>query len=155
MCPTTEPHRASTDQAEATPPHPFPRPLRRPLLHSRWTGELLALLGTMPDAVLAARLGLHASAVFFARARRGIPAYKPRPPIELTPEQIAQLGTRSDAELARRWDLATSTVRKKRLSLGIPVHRPTRAAALASSRSPTTPVDAAAPPAEASPSVSA
>lgn len=123
MITTTDTTSSSTPTSAPASPSPRRQLARQPST-SRWTGEALALLGTMPDATLAARLGVHPSAVFFARYRRGIPAYAPRPTLMLSPEQIAQLGTRSDAQLAAQWHVAVSTVRKKRIALGIPIHSP-------------------------------
>jgi hypothetical protein len=44
-----------------------------------WTDELVALLGTMPDTKLAARLGRTRDEVRRERVRRGIPRYRKRP----------------------------------------------------------------------------
>jgi hypothetical protein len=55
------------------PPQVRHRPRER---KKRWTPEMVALLGTMPDGAVAARLGLRTAAVAKQRARLGIPAYQ-------------------------------------------------------------------------------
>jgi hypothetical protein len=51
----------------------------------RWTKELLALLGVLPDSAVAAKAGLTGQSVAAERRRRGIaPAQPRRAPIEWT-----------------------------------------------------------------------
>jgi hypothetical protein len=98
----------------------------------RWTAEELALLGTMPDDVVAARIGKTMVAVSLMRRRMGIinPAAD-----RWTAEDIALLGTLPDGEVARLAGRSRTAVTQKRCQLGIanpfdrrrrtyPLHRP-------------------------------
>jgi hypothetical protein len=85
-----------------------------------WSKKLLKLLGTMPDMVLARRMGVHLTTVSEERRRRRIPAFRERlPPIQWTSEMINQLGTDFDWAIGERIGLPTHCVRRKRQLLGI------------------------------------
>ena len=72
-----------------------------------WTPDRVALLGTMPDAALARRLGLSTGAVLQARRSRGIPAYSPAAAGVWVPLDPAQRARWQAAADARGMDLAT------------------------------------------------
>jgi hypothetical protein len=85
-----------------------------------WTARELALLGTAPDAAIAARLGISATTVSFKRQRLRIPPYAPTPArIRWTPAMIRLLGTRPDPELARKFGVGVRSVQDKRRTLRI------------------------------------
>lgn len=91
----------------------------------RWTKELLALLGVLPDSAVAAKAGLTGQSVAAERRRRGIaPARPRRAPIEWTQDMIALLGKVSDSDVAEVVGLCPSRVWHKRHILGIPAFRP-------------------------------
>jgi hypothetical protein len=84
-----------------------------------YTAEAAALLGTMNDSALAARLGVIISAVAHRRRRLGRPvrlAHR-RP---WTPEEDALLGTVTDSEIAARLGRQLAVVCVRRQKLGIP-----------------------------------
>jgi hypothetical protein len=88
----------------------------------RWTEEEVALLGTIPDAQVAAQTGRTKMAVLLKRRRLGIA----RCPLARSPgprwseEELALLGTAPDEEIARRLGRTKTAVYTKRWSLGIP-----------------------------------
>lgn len=81
-----------------------------------WTPEETALLGTMPDAEVAAQTGRTHAAVRGMRSRLGIP--NPEAP-GWTPEELALLGSLLDHEVAARTGRTLSAVVQKRVVLGI------------------------------------
>jgi hypothetical protein len=85
----------------------------------RWREEDLRLLGTMPDAEVAAKIGRSASAARQKRERLGIPNPEPG---WWTDEEIALLGTAPDGDLAQQLKRTAGSVRQKRQTLGIPRH---------------------------------
>lgn len=109
-----------------------------------WTAENVALLGTMSDSSVAARLGLTVATVRQARGDRGIPAHrlqapvqapKPpkkgphagvlgRPPIELPVQCVKQLGAVPDVQIARSAGVSVGTIRRRRAEAGLPQHLP-------------------------------
>jgi hypothetical protein len=98
---------------------PLPqRPGGRP-----WTRQELKLLGKMPDAELAARIGRTRNAVRVMRGRLGLPdPLGPwHPEGGWTAEELQLLGTVPDGELAARFGRSEAAVRMKRHTLGIPV----------------------------------
>ncbi|HEY1719492.1 MAG TPA: hypothetical protein VGH42_14525 [Verrucomicrobiae bacterium] len=100
-------------------PDLFPRGLR---WNGRaWLADEVQLLGTMPDAVLAAQLGRTRSSVSHKREKLGVPAI-PTPPrrYEWTPEKDVLLRTHSDRALVRLWCVSPKTVRDRRRALNIP-----------------------------------
>lgn len=100
----------------------MPRPPRK------WQSHEDALLGTMTDAALAARLNRGRAGVCERRSKLGISPHghikadgtSQRRPHQWTPEEIALLGTMHDAEIARRMGLHRTTVSQRRRKLGIP-----------------------------------
>lgn len=91
----------------------------------RWPKEILALLGTVPDRVVAEGTGLHHRTVGEERRRRGIPpSIGWRPKFEWTPEMIALLGTMTDAEVARGLGMSKTTVCTERRLRDIPPFTP-------------------------------
>ena len=98
---------------------PLPqRPGGRP-----WTRQELKLLGKMPDAELAARIGRTKNAVRVMRVRRGLPnPLGPwHPEGDWTAEELQLLGTVPDGELAARFGRSEAAVCMKRHTLGIPI----------------------------------
>jgi hypothetical protein len=91
----------------------------------RWTKRALDLLGTVPDRVIAERLGCSASVVCLKRQEQGIApgGFQGRPPVAWTPEMDARLGTAPDRVLAEEWGLSFATVFGRRRSLGVPAGR--------------------------------
>jgi hypothetical protein len=83
--------------------------------------ENLALLGTMSDQRLAARLHIGRSTVRYQRQRHQIPPFRFRSPeVEWTAEMLALLGRVRDPEVARRHGIPLKAVKTKRRQLGIP-----------------------------------
>jgi hypothetical protein len=73
----------------------------------------------MPDAALAARLGVNPSAVGVRRRILGIPPYAPAPRrVVWTKKRLALVERFSDREVARRLRIAVTTVAAKRATLG-------------------------------------
>ena len=81
-----------------------------------WTDEMLALLGTDKDSVLAERWGTTAKTVNLKRNALGIPAFGH---VQWTDEMLASLGKEVDAELARRFGISKASVIAKRQELSI------------------------------------
>lgn len=112
---------AATPEARARAMQTIRAQGRRPGGVVNWTPDMDALLGTMPDEAVAARLGISKLTVSQRRARLGVPSYRSRHrDISWTPEMDALLGTVPDRELAERWGLARATVTARRRRLGIP-----------------------------------
>lgn len=90
--------------------------------------EVAELLGKLPDAELAKRLGVNRRLIWKWRTERKIPS-PPRAtvaPAVLSPDQVAQLGKRSDGELAREFGFSDFQIQQVRTRLGIPRHVPDR-----------------------------
>lgn len=84
----------------------------------RWTPELVAMLGTMIDRALAAKLGCSSHAVYMARRYHHVPCFKA--PGTWTAERVALLGTAPDAEIAARIGINHVSVAKARMRRGVP-----------------------------------
>jgi hypothetical protein len=105
-----------------------PRRLRRTITSTGkpkspdWTPQELALLGKMPDAELAKRLGRTVGAVALRRSRLNIANYgHPAGKFKRwTPGEVALLGTVPDRLLARKLKRTRIAVNCKREQLGIP-----------------------------------
>ena len=96
------------------------RESRHPL-QVRWPAKNLKLLGRIPDAELAGKLGVSLDAVQGERRRRGIEPFRPRrPAIEWTSKMIRLLGTDIDSHVAEKLGLPAYSVRQKRQRIGIP-----------------------------------
>lgn len=92
----------------------------------RWKSAEVALLGRRPDVAIARRLGISPGTVAAERRRRGLPAYRARPPSEWTRAALALLGTASDRDVARRLRVSEGAVRAKRRQLDIEACFPAR-----------------------------
>ena len=98
------------------------REARHPL-QLRWSAKASKLLGRVPDARLARKLGISLDAVQRERRRRAIEPFRPRhPDIQWTPKMMQLLGTDIDRSVAERLGLPTYSVRHKRQRMGIPPH---------------------------------
>lgn len=98
----------------------------------KWTPELDAKLGTVPDVALARELGVTRKSVSYRREQLGIPASfdrtnnTPPPPmgghnrIEFPPEVIAQFGKKPDYLIAAEFGCSKKAVISRRNKLGIP-----------------------------------
>ena len=95
-------------------------PSQNPAYH-HWTSEEDVLLGTMPDEVLAKRLGVSLIAVVARRQRKHVPSIDARP--DWSPAEDKLLGTAPDDEIARRLDRTAVAVSLRR-KLGIPPEKP-------------------------------
>ena len=92
---------------------------RNPGYAIRWTPEMDALLGTLPDRAVAERLGVSPLSVSARRAQLGIPPYRSRHrDIRWTPEMDAALYTAPARELAERWGVSASAVKARRRRVG-------------------------------------
>ncbi|MFN8705929.1 MAG: hypothetical protein ACK50J_04565, partial [Planctomyces sp.] len=92
-----------------------------------WTPGRLAMLGKMPDAHIAAKIGATDSAVFVKRVSLGIPAFglKKQPEaFQWKASQLKQLGRISDSALAAELGTSVHIVIAKRHSLGVPPANP-------------------------------
>jgi hypothetical protein len=85
-----------------------------------WGAEDDAMLGTVPDAEVAHRLGRTASCVKARRVRLGIASYYRR----WTPAEDVVLGKIPDERLAQRLGRTVEAVQARRERLGIPAPRP-------------------------------
>jgi hypothetical protein len=91
------------------------------LLFKRWTSKENNLLGTMPDAELAERLGRSAGEVRKRRCSLGIPfPGAVFPHREWTRDEEALLGTDTDAAVARKLKRGTKSIRHRRELLAVP-----------------------------------
>ena len=105
-----------------------PRRLRRAVTSTgkprapEWTLQEQALLGKMPDAEAARRLGRTFVAIRLQRSRLGIPnyGYPARRFRQWTSEELALLGTMPDRLLARKLRRTRISVTDRRSKLGIP-----------------------------------
>ena len=87
-----------------------------------WNADQLALLGTAPDAEVAAAVGVNDSAIHSMRKRYGIPSFgqnREKLAHAWTKKQLSWFGKLSDAEIARRIGLNAATVSVKRRAMGI------------------------------------
>lgn len=85
-----------------------------------WTDEMLALLGTVPDQVIAKQLGIQQTTVRRRRVRLGRDSWRVSAAAAIwTPGALVQLGKMTDARLASQLGIDVATVRQKRRSLGI------------------------------------
>lgn len=85
-----------------------------------WTAENIALLGTMNDVMLAARLGCDVKTVFKRRKKMGIAACPGHSDsLWADPANVALLGTMSDGEVAKIVGCTTVAVCIERNRRGI------------------------------------
>ena len=105
-----------------------PRRLRRAITATgkprapEWTQQEEALLGKIPDADVAKRLGRTFVGVQLRRGRLGIPNYG-RPAMSFkpwSPEELELLGTMPDRLIARKLRRTVISVTDRRYKLGIP-----------------------------------
>jgi hypothetical protein len=80
------------------------------------------VLGKLPDAEVARRIGRTVQAVRIKREKMGLPNSESR---VWTGEELSQLGTATDAKLASRLVRTTSAVTEKGIALGISAARAT------------------------------
>jgi uncharacterized Zn-finger protein len=78
------------------------------------------LLGTMPDADLAKKIGCLGLAVYKKRKTLGVPAFEKHARIDWEP-WVCLLGTMPDIDLAKKIGCSRDSVHNKRISLGVPV----------------------------------
>jgi hypothetical protein len=96
------------------------RESRHPL-QVHWPARSSKLLGRIPDAQLARKLGIRLDAVQRERRRQEIEPFRPRrPDIEWTSKMIQLLGTDIDSSVAESLGLPMYCVRHKRQRKGIP-----------------------------------
>jgi len=84
-----------------------------------WLPKELKLMGELPDAELARRIGTRTAEVSKKRASMGIDPSSLSKTLKWTPKNLALLGTRTDHEVARIMNGSSGRVAAKRLSLGI------------------------------------
>ena len=87
-----------------------------------WLPQESKLLGELPDAELARRIGIRTAEVSKKRASMGIDPSSLSKRLKWTPKNLALLGTRTDNEVARIMNGSSGRVAAKRLSLGIESH---------------------------------
>jgi Trp operon repressor len=91
---------------------------RRPRESAFWTPAREALLGTMTDASVAARIGAKAAAVGLRRRILGIPPFTPPPErIHWKDNMLDLLGKLTDGECATRFGISISSIQAKRHEL--------------------------------------
>ena len=83
----------------------------------KWTDAEVALLGSVPDPVLAKKMGVALHTVNGKRRRLEIPAFYPA--IPWNDDHIGMLGALSDGEVARRTGRTRMAVITKRRAMGI------------------------------------
>jgi hypothetical protein len=93
-------------------------PFKSPVRH-HWTEAEEALLGEVPDQVLAKQLGVTLIAVIARRSARGV--YGPNTRREWVAAEEALLGTRPDAVLAKKFGRTVLGVAIRRRELRIPI----------------------------------
>lgn len=84
-----------------------------------WTVAEEALLGTMPDTVIAERLDLTPSTVTKYRQSLGIESFRKGGDVEWTPGMLRLLGDVPDGTLAREYGISHSSVKIRRIEEGI------------------------------------
>ena len=87
-----------------------------------WTPDKIAILGTMPDKVVAAQLGVTNSSVFSKRVSLGIAPFgksNEETQFNWKPSHLKRLGTVPDSVLAKEFGISESVVISKRHALGI------------------------------------
>jgi hypothetical protein len=87
-----------------------------------WTRKHIAMLGTIPDAALAKKLGMAVATVLKKRQKLGIPASRPAKPIDWNRDLIATLGKLPDRDVAKLFRINVLSVYKKRFDLDIPCY---------------------------------
>jgi len=92
---------------------------KRTMAKPDWLPQESKLLGELPDAELARRIGTRTAEVSKKRASMGISPSSLSKRLKWTPENLALLGTRTDNEVARIMNGSSGRVAAKRLSLGI------------------------------------
>jgi hypothetical protein len=101
---------------------------RRVLVHPRrhrWPRRLAAMLGRLPDALLARLAGVSYQTVVAERRRRTVAPFAPRrTPVRWTHAMIGHLGTDSDRNVAELLGVGHRSVFRKRRALGIAPYRP-------------------------------
>lgn len=117
----------STVRAERERRRIPPFRLRRPRVE--WSPEMVALLGTDSDRLVAEMLGLGPDSVARKRLVLQIPPHYPRPHERYrshlwSRRELALLGKHPDKAIAARVGLSTTSVVRKRQLLGIPPYRP-------------------------------
>jgi hypothetical protein len=89
-------------------------------IKKKWTPEILAMLGSVPDAVVARKIGLASSAARSMRVRLGVQVHgagKRRG--WLTDAITSRLGRESDGDIARSIGISRSLVHAARKTLGV------------------------------------
>ncbi|HWW06357.1 DUF746 domain-containing protein [Collimonas sp.] len=84
-----------------------------------WTAEADALLGSVPDVVIAAQLNIATISVRKRRTKLGIPFFG-RAVFEWNPKMDAFLGKISDPDIAQKLGCKAYQVRARRKELGVP-----------------------------------
>lgn len=85
-----------------------------------WTQEHLDLLGRVPDAVLAARMGISGSTVWMKRHLAGIPPFRERPArVKWTRAMKADVNRLSQKEFTRRYGVSVIAVNWYRVKHGL------------------------------------
>ncbi|MGD0090448.1 MAG: hypothetical protein ABSE73_11060 [Planctomycetota bacterium] len=87
---------------------------------SKYTPQMLALLGKRTDRRLARNFMIPEHQVTAKRKALGIRSFKESERRKWTPEELALLGKVSDCELGRRWGITCDRVLRMRVKLGIP-----------------------------------
>jgi len=91
-----------------------------------WTPKQISMLGTMPDAEVARRLGLWTTTVFEKRTSLNIAPLNPsmeQVKFHWKPAHLKRLGKESDSRIAKDLGISDSVVTAKRHSLAIPSSR--------------------------------
>lgn len=96
-----------------------PKVSPRKMLQVPWTAAELKLLGTVPDEVLARRLGRSRNEVQVKRIARRMPVVCGPHNKRWTREEDSLLGTIADGELARRLKRSVAAVGARRRAFGI------------------------------------
>lgn len=92
---------------------------------SRWTPEIVKLIGRVPDSEIAARLKCDPGTVAEYRYRHDIEltARQRAPRVKWTPSMLKRLGTKPDQQLATELGLSPQAVTYRRNKEGIPQYR--------------------------------
>ncbi len=98
-----------------------PKERRRGRKPRRWTKRELAMLGKIPDPILARKLGIARNGIHEKRMQLGIPSvFGQQVKLRWTARRVAKLGKIPDSELAREIGVSTVTVSAFRRRRGIP-----------------------------------